>query len=157
MAGAPVRPLNFTVRSHELPRRSSHHRLGTHQRGPLDSGASISVADDSFRAICVNSGKSFGHPNYGRHHLCGLDQTTSIPYLVTSRGLEGRGPSTHSRCRGFAVLSPHRNPGGVCVLPRERLVGSAQTSCLLTIVGGVRERLVLTRRGRGKTVCARGA
>ena len=28
---------------------------------------------------------------------------------------------------------------------------------LLTIVGGDRERLVVTRRGRGKTVCARGA
>jgi hypothetical protein len=28
---------------------------------------------------------------------------------------------------------------------------------LLTIVGGVREPLVVTRRGRGKTVCARGA
>src|SRR5437762_13647088 len=27
----------------------------------------------------------------------------------------------------------------------------------LTIVGGVRERSVVTRRGRGKTVCARGA
>src|SRR6266480_7874873 len=27
----------------------------------------------------------------------------------------------------------------------------------LTIVGGVRERLVVTRCGRGKTVCARGA
>jgi len=31
------------------------------------------------------------------------------------------------------------------------------TACLLTIVGGVRERSVVTRRGRGETVCARGA
>jgi hypothetical protein len=42
------------------------------------------------------------------------------------------------------------------------LLGSAQGSrlwrwCRLTIVGGVRERLVVTRRGRGKTVYARGA
>jgi hypothetical protein len=29
--------------------------------------------------------------------------------------------------------------------------------CRLTIVGGVRERVVVARRGRRKTVCARGA
>jgi prevent-host-death family protein len=29
--------------------------------------------------------------------------------------------------------------------------------CVLTIVGGIRERWVVTRRGHGKTVCARGA
>jgi hypothetical protein len=35
--------------------------------------------------------------------------------------------------------------------------GPACSSSRLTIVGGVRERLVVTRRGRRKTVCARGA
>ena len=34
---------------------------------------------------------------------------------------------------------------------------SACLSSRLTIVGGVRERFVVTRRGRWKTVCARGA
>src|SRR2546427_8162266 len=46
--------------------------------------------------------------------------------------------------------------GGISVGGTRQTI-SRDSQCGLTIVGGVREQLVVTRRGRGKTVCARGA
>jgi hypothetical protein len=81
------------------------------------------------------------------------------PYLFGSFLLSA-GFSTESSSAQAATSDLHLNflPAGF--RGHAKIVASTSTRCtirLLTIVGGVRERLLVTRRGRGKTVCARGA
>src|SRR5207244_645839 len=59
------------------------------------------------------------------------------------------------------VLRPHgaayRRGGSAACGTRSALVGETPGVCPLTIVGGGRDAPVVSRRGRRKTVCARGA
>ena len=79
---------------------------------------------------------------------------TGRPFIASH---SWRGESNHG-----SSLAAARRLKCLAVLSRGGLSRGARTTSvsrvrLLTIVGGVRERWVATRRGRGKTVCARGA
>ena len=81
-------------------------------------------------------------------------QDTDRPFIASH---SWRGESNHG-----SSLAAARRLKCLAVLSRGGLSRGARTTSvsrvrLLTIVGGVRERWVATRRGRGKTVCARGA
>jgi hypothetical protein len=78
------------------------------------------------------------------------------PYPCRGSTLGSRSACPFRRGLGYVRHSvvPGRGHVSFCRRPRGRLFRHMSR---LTIVGGIRERLVVMRRGRAKTVCARGA
>ena len=176
LIGASGRPLNFTV-------RRLHERTSSYDAASKPS-ASSRLCSALLARIRIRRRRSTFHPHEGlesshRGHFVAdpLDRAvlcvalwSSAPSQVGVVGHRhpwsnrlcvctdvGRDPSS-ARKRSSILVAIHPDCGFSSRIAASFGSTLVSTRCSrLTIVGGVRERSVVTRRGRAKTVCARVA
>jgi hypothetical protein len=156
LSGVVVRPLNFTVREGTACDRNCSATSNAHRAQGLTPRKGVPVCSRLRRAFPARS-------SFVRRSVAGRTQSV---YL-------GEGDRFH-RCRFRGCRSDWRSCLSLCGnasgghsgarsvrLAAEAACDSPQSQgvrrCLLTIVGRVRERPAVTRRGRAKTLCARVA